>query len=83
MPELSGKSPYEIFGLAIESEREAQELYELGTRLAGEETELGRRFLALAADEKKHEKELMREYGVFKEKLAEAEGAGGTGPPGS
>ena len=76
MPELTGKTLYEIFSLAIESEREAQELYELGARLAGEESELGRMFLNLAADESKHEKSLMLEYAVFKERLAEAKGSG-------
>ncbi len=82
MPELSGKSLYEIFGLAIESEREAQELYELGARLAGEETELGMMFRALALDEKKHEVNLMREYAVFKTKLEEASAATAAGAVG-
>lgn len=82
MPELSGKSLYEIFGLAIESEREAQELYELGARLAGEESELGAMFRALAIDEKKHEVNLMREYAVFKKKLEEAAAATVTGTVG-
>ena len=35
-------------------------------------SELGRMFLNLAADESKHEKSLMREYAVFRGKLAEA-----------
>jgi rubrerythrin len=82
VPELTGKSLYEIFGLAIESEREAQEMYVLGARLAGEETEIGRMFLALAADEREHERSLMREYGVFKRKLEESVGAQGPGSRG-
>ena len=61
------KDSQNIFSMAIDAEREAQELYRTAAKIAGDNTDLAEMFLMLAEDEERHEKGLMKDYAVFKE----------------
>ena len=63
---MKEKTLYDIFSIAIEKEREAQELYDQATKLAGDNQELKKRFSKFRDDEKQHEEILMRDYAEFK-----------------
>ena len=68
---MKEKTLYDIFSIAIEKEREAQELYDQATNLAGDNQELKKRFSKFRDDEKQHEEILMRDYAEFKKTLNE------------
>jgi len=68
---MKEKTLYDIFSIAIEKEREAQELYDQATKLAGDNQELKKRFSKFRDDEKQHEEILMRDYAEFKKTLNE------------
>jgi len=68
---MKEKTLYDIFSIAIEKEREAQELYDQATKLAGDNQELKKRFSKFRDDEKQHEEILMRDYAEFKKMVNE------------
>ena len=68
---MKEKTLYDIFSIAIEKEREAQELYDQATKLAGDNQELKKRFSKFRDDEKQHEEILMRDYAEFKKMINE------------
>ena len=69
MPRLNEKRLYEIFSIAIEEERKAQELSRTGAELAGEGTKLHAMFKRLEDEERAHEEFLMDDYAVFKKTM--------------
>jgi rubrerythrin len=66
---MKEKTLFDIFLIAIEKEREAQELYDQAAKLAGDNQELKKRFLKFRDDEKQHEEILMRYYAEFKKMI--------------
>jgi rubrerythrin len=68
---MKEKTLYDIFSIAIEKEREAQELYDQATKLAGDNQELKKRFSKFRDEEKQHEEILMRDYAEFKKMVNE------------
>ncbi len=69
MASFGEKTLFEIFSLAIEKEREAQELYRQAATLAEDGTSLRTMFLQLEQEERTHEERLMEDYARFKERL--------------
>jgi len=70
MAAFGEKTLYEIFSLAIEKEREAQELYRQAATLAPDGSPLKAMFVKLAEEERRHEQTLTEDYSRFKEGLS-------------
>ena len=68
-PAFGEKTMVEIFDIAIEREREAQELYRHAAEMAGPGTDLEKMFRSLEHEEREHEERLIEDYTQFKAKL--------------
>jgi rubrerythrin len=68
---MKEKTLYEIFLIAIEKEKEAQELYDQAAKLSEGNEKLRKRFIRFRDHEKKHEEALIKDYAEFKKIMKE------------